>query len=200
MRRAGGRRGTCLMADVAECIGKLVATKAISQAVADEAMNMFQRSKEEYSKQIGPAGADAAAALQAAKALRDRAADKQLAIAHGVQAWRATERRVIEDPRGGLVQIGAMDSKDTMRGSPSIVSLLSIAPICTRPPRGSSITRRSVARQAWTPCAIASCLSAALSRSALAACNAAAASAPAGPICFEYSSFDRWNMFIASSA
>jgi hypothetical protein len=88
------------MANVAECIGKLVATRAISQAIGDEALAMFQRSKAEYSKQMGPAGADAAAALEAAKKLRERAADKQLAIAAGVRTWRDIERRVIDDPRG----------------------------------------------------------------------------------------------------
>jgi len=111
------------MANVAECLGKLVAARAISQAVGDEAMNMFQRSQEQYSKQMGPASSDAAAALQAAKELRERAADKQLAIAHGVKAWRATERRVIEDPRGGMLQINAMNSKDTLLGVPALNEL-----------------------------------------------------------------------------
>src|SRR6516162_4767282 len=108
------------MADVAACIGKLVATKAISQAIGDEALAMFQRSQEQYTKQMGPAGANAAAALQAAKELRERAANKQLAIAHGVASWRDIERRVIDDPRGGMVQINAMDSKDTSLGDPRL--------------------------------------------------------------------------------
>jgi hypothetical protein len=32
------------MADVSECIGKLVRSGAISRAIGDEALNMFQRS------------------------------------------------------------------------------------------------------------------------------------------------------------
>src|SRR6516225_2396324 len=123
MRCGAGRGSSGLMADVAACIGKLVATKAISQAIGDEALAMYQRSQEQYTRQMGPAGADAAAALQAAKQLRDKAADKQLAIAHGVKAWRATERRVIEDPRGGMLQINAMDSKDTLLGDPRLNDL-----------------------------------------------------------------------------
>ena len=111
------------MANVAECIGKLVAARAISQAVGDEALNMFQRSKEEYSKQLGPAGADAAAALEAAKKLRETAANKQLAIAAGVKTWRDIERRVIEDPRGGMLGVTALFSKDTLLGDNRLAAL-----------------------------------------------------------------------------
>jgi hypothetical protein len=111
------------MANVAECIGKLVAARAITQAIGDEALAMFRRSQAEYTTHIGPAGADAAAALEAAKKLRETAANKQLAIAHGVAAWRATERRVIDDPRGGMLQINAMNSKDTLLGDPRLNEL-----------------------------------------------------------------------------
>src|SRR6516165_4673592 len=104
------------MADVQECIGKLVASRAITQAIGDEALAMFQRSKAEYSKVMGPASSDAAAALEAAKKLRDTAAKKQLAIAAGVKTWRNGERRVLDDPRGGMLQLNAMLSKDTLPG------------------------------------------------------------------------------------
>jgi hypothetical protein len=76
------------MANVAECISKLVRSGAITRAIGDEALSMFLRSKAEYAKQMGPAGADAAAALEAAKKLREAAANKQLAIAAGVKTWR----------------------------------------------------------------------------------------------------------------
>src|SRR5215469_3688232 len=111
------------MADIAECIGKLVATRTITQAIGDEALNMFQRSREEYSKQMGPAGADAAAALEAAKKLRETAANKQLAIAASVKTWRNIERRVIEDPRGGMLAVTALSSKDTLLGDNRLAGL-----------------------------------------------------------------------------
>jgi len=44
------------MADVAECIDKLVTAKQISRKVADEALEFFQRSKAEYSTQLRSAG------------------------------------------------------------------------------------------------------------------------------------------------
>jgi hypothetical protein len=60
-RRAGGR-GT-VMADISDCITKLVAAGQITRAIGDEALEMFKRSKAEYPARLGPAGSDAAAAL-----------------------------------------------------------------------------------------------------------------------------------------
>jgi hypothetical protein len=68
---------------------------------------VFRRSKAEYSKAMGPASSDAAAALQAAKELRKTAARKQLSIAASVKTWRNIERRVIDDPRGGMLAVTA---------------------------------------------------------------------------------------------
>jgi hypothetical protein len=104
------------MADVQECIVKMVATGTISKAVADEALEMFRRSKAEYSRDLGPASADAAAALEAAKKLRDRAAERQISIAASVKTWGTMEQRIVADPRGGLVSLTAMSSKDTALG------------------------------------------------------------------------------------
>jgi hypothetical protein len=111
------------MADVGECIGKLVAAGQISKAIGDEAMDMFRRSKAEYSATLGPAGADAAAALQAAKAMREKSAALQIKIAAQVKTWRTIERRVIDDPRGGMASVTAMSSKDTLRGDNRLAKL-----------------------------------------------------------------------------
>src|ERR1017187_10745648 len=88
------------MADVSECIDKLVATGQIGRKVADEALEFFKRSKAEYSREMGPASADAAAALEAAKKLRDKAATNQIAIAADVKTFHVNEQRIKEDPRG----------------------------------------------------------------------------------------------------
>jgi hypothetical protein len=55
------------MADVADCIAKLSAAGRITGKVADEALEFYKRSKAEYSREMGPASADAAAALEATK-------------------------------------------------------------------------------------------------------------------------------------
>lgn len=104
------------MANVAECIEKLVATNSISRTIADEALAFFKRSKAEYAREMGPASADAAAALEAAKKLRARAAENQIAIAADVKTFRINEQRVVEDPRGRNAAVAGMLSKDTLRG------------------------------------------------------------------------------------
>src|SRR5882672_2050171 len=92
--RQSDSRGSRIMATVVECIEKLVATKAISRAIADEALETFKRSKAEYSYARGPASADAAAAQVAAKAMSDKAAEKQIAIAASIKTWQALEARI----------------------------------------------------------------------------------------------------------
>ncbi len=104
------------MADVVECINKLVATGQISRAIGDEAREFFKRSKAEYSRELGPASADAAAALEAAKKLRDKAAANQIAIAADVKTFHVNEQRIKEDPRGRNTALAGMLSKDTRRG------------------------------------------------------------------------------------
>ena len=104
------------MADVQECITKLVATGAISRAIGDEALDMFKSSRAEYSRKMGPASADAAAALQAAKMLRDKAASRQIAIASDVKALHVGSERVLEDPRGYKAAMAGILAKDTLRG------------------------------------------------------------------------------------
>src|SRR5258707_15320644 len=82
------------MANVTECIEKLVAAGQVSRAIADEALETFKRSKAEYSYARGPGRADAAAAQVVAKAMSDKAAEKQIAIAAGVKTWRDLETRI----------------------------------------------------------------------------------------------------------
>jgi hypothetical protein len=102
--------------DVTECIAKLVSTNTISKAIGDEAREMFRRSKAEYSAEMGPASADAAAALEAAKKLRDKAAANQIAIAADVKTFRMNEQRLKEDPRGTNAALLGILTKDTTKG------------------------------------------------------------------------------------
>ena len=51
----------------------------ITRKVADEALEFFNRSKAEYSREVGPASVDAAAALETAKRMRDTAVKNQIA-------------------------------------------------------------------------------------------------------------------------
>jgi hypothetical protein len=111
------------MADVAQCIEKLAAAGTITRAVADEAKEFFLRSKAEYSRELGPASADAAAALETAKRMRDRAAKSQIAIAADVKTFRVNERRLKDDPRGRNAALAGILSKDTRRGDNKLNAL-----------------------------------------------------------------------------
>lgn len=104
------------MASVVECIAKLEAAGTITKAIAGEAREFFQRSKAEWSRETGPASADAAAALETAKKLRDKAAENQIAIAADVKRWQTIEKRIVDDPRGRNAGLMGALTKDTLIG------------------------------------------------------------------------------------
>lgn len=104
------------MASVAECIERLAVTKVISRAVADEAKQFFDRSRAEWAREMSPASADAAAALETAKKMHDKAAENQIAIAADVSRWKTVEKRILDDPRGRNAALAGIISKDTLIG------------------------------------------------------------------------------------
>jgi len=116
------------MASVVDCILKLEAAGTISRAVAAEAREFFQRSKAEWSREMGPASADAAAALETAKKLRDKAAENQIAIAADVKRWQTIEKRIVEDPRGRNAALAGALTKDTLIGDNRLNALRKAEP------------------------------------------------------------------------
>lgn len=116
------------MASVQDCIEKLVANNQITRKMADEALGHFERSKAEYSRIRGPADADAAAALVAAKKMRDKAAENQIAIAADVKTFQLNERRVKEDPRGRNAAVAGMLAKDTLIGDNRLKDMMKADP------------------------------------------------------------------------
>jgi hypothetical protein len=103
------------MANVTECIEKLVVAGQITRKIADEALETFKRSKAEYSYARGPASADAAAAQVAAKQMSDKAAEKQIAIAASVKTWQALEAH-IEATKAGVNEAVLSTLTKTARG------------------------------------------------------------------------------------
>lgn len=116
------------MSDVSECILKLETTGQISKAIADEAREFFKRSKAEYSRDLGPASSDAAAALETAKKMRDKAAANQIVIANAVKTARQHELRIVDDPRGPNAAVEGMLAKDTIRGDNRLNALRKAQP------------------------------------------------------------------------
>jgi hypothetical protein len=103
------------MATVTECIEKLVASGQATRKIADEALEAFKRSKNEYSSIRGPASADAAAAQVVAKMMSDKAIKKQIAIAASVKTWRALETH-IEATKAGVNEAVMSTLTKTARG------------------------------------------------------------------------------------
>jgi len=116
------------MANVVECIEKLATSGQISRKIADEALDFFKRSKAEYATQMGPASADAAAALKTARWMHDTAANKQIQIATTVNRFQTLEKRILEDPRGRNAAAAGMVSKDTLIGDNRLKPLLTSDP------------------------------------------------------------------------
>jgi hypothetical protein len=104
------------MASVAECIAKLETTGVITRAVAAEAKQFFDRSRAEWAREMSPASADAAAALETAKKMHDKAVENQIAIAADVSRWKTVEKRILDDPRGRNAALAGIISKDTLIG------------------------------------------------------------------------------------
>lgn len=92
---------------VAECIAKLVATGKISKAVADEATALYERSKGEFQRNMGPADAEAAAGLAVARAMDSGAKKLKNDAAKQAIAFADFERTMIEHPDGPIA--GVMD-------------------------------------------------------------------------------------------
>lgn len=116
------------MANVVECIEKAVVAKQITRAVADEAVEFFNRSRAKWSRTTGPASADAAAAVETAKKMSDRAREKQIAIAASVSRWQTLETRLVEDPRGKNAAAAGMLAKDTISGDDRLKPLIKSDP------------------------------------------------------------------------
>lgn len=92
---------------VAECVLKLVNTGQITKALGDEAMGLYERAKGEYSQHMGPASAEAAAGLAAAKAMEAGAKRLKYDTAKQALGWANFERTALEHPDG--IVAGVMD-------------------------------------------------------------------------------------------
>lgn len=97
---------------IADCIGKLVKVGSISKEIGDEALGLYERSRGEYGRTMGPAQADAAAALATARSIEAGAKKLRNDVAKQSLAWTTVERRVLEHKQGpaaGLMSILTRD-------------------------------------------------------------------------------------------
>src|SRR5581483_12139279 len=84
LRRPATRRGRM---SIAECIAKLVSAGRISKEIAAEASALYERSKGEFAEHMGPAQAEAAAGLAAARAMEAGAKKLKTDAAKQALGW-----------------------------------------------------------------------------------------------------------------
>ena len=108
---------------VADCLARALAAGTINENTADSALQMHQRMQREFTAETGPASADAAAALAAAKALRASAAEKVRNATAQVTAFRAGEQRLAEHPMGRLAGLMGMITRDIWRDADAFRNL-----------------------------------------------------------------------------
>ncbi|QRG09267.1 hypothetical protein EZH22_14010 [Xanthobacter dioxanivorans] len=97
---------------VVDCIDKLVKTGQITRQIADEALGLYERSRGEFGRTMGPASAEAAAGLAAARALESSAKRLKNDTATQALAWANAERRVLSHPKGRVAGVMSMLTRD----------------------------------------------------------------------------------------
>lgn len=94
------------------CLSRLVRDGAISQQAADAAEAMHEGLQGRLNGEFGPTHADAAAALEAARAMMARATQKKLAAANAAIAIAKAEERMMAHPNGESAGLVAMLAPD----------------------------------------------------------------------------------------
>lgn len=92
---------------IQECILKLVQTGRISKELGDEAQALYERSKGEYQRDMGPASAEAAAGLAVARSIEAGAKRMKYDAAKQALGWANFEKVALEHPDGPVA--GVMD-------------------------------------------------------------------------------------------
>lgn len=92
---------------IAECVVKLVQTGQISKALGDEALALYERSKGEFQRDMGPASADAAAGLAVARSMQSAAKRMKYDAAKQALAFANFERTALAHPDG--IVAGVLD-------------------------------------------------------------------------------------------
>jgi hypothetical protein len=100
------------MAGAESCINKLVAAGRITRELGNEALALYRRSLGEYTEIMGPASAEAAAALSMARALEAGAAKMANDGAKQAAAWARFETRMLEHPEGRVAGMMSQLTRD----------------------------------------------------------------------------------------
>lgn len=100
---------------IVNCVARLLAEGKITQPSADEALSLYERSRGEFAARMGPADADAAAGLAAARAMQSGARRLKNDAGKQALAFANFERTALQHPDG--VVAGTLDQlAQSLRG------------------------------------------------------------------------------------
>lgn len=97
---------------IADCVAKLVRAGTISKDIGDEALGLYERSRGEFGRTMGPAQADAAAALATARSIEAGAKKLRNDVAKQALAWANAEKRILSHERGRAAGLMSMMTRD----------------------------------------------------------------------------------------
>lgn len=97
---------------VKECIEKLVKVGSITRQIADEALDLFERQKGEFTQTMGPASAEAAAAHATAKAMEQGAKQLKYEASKQALAYHRFETDMHAHPQGPVAGVMAKLTRD----------------------------------------------------------------------------------------
>ncbi len=111
---------------IANCLGRLVASKRISQKQADDALALHEGIQGRLYPAMPPASADAAGALEAARVMAEAARERQLQAAHQAITYREALDRMDLHPQGKTAGLHSILVRDNYEGAGKVGSALHV--------------------------------------------------------------------------
>lgn len=111
---------------IANCLGRLVASKRITQKQADDALALHDGIQDRLYPSMPPAAADAAGALEAARVMAQAAKERQLMAAHQAIAYREALDRMDLHPQGKTAGLHAILVRDNYDSAGKVGSALNV--------------------------------------------------------------------------
>jgi hypothetical protein len=111
---------------IGNCLGRLVSANRISQKQADDALALHEGIQDRLYPTMGPASAEAASALEAARTMAQAAREKQLAAAHQAIRYRESLDRMELHPNGKTAGLQGILTRDNYEAGAKTGNALNI--------------------------------------------------------------------------
>ncbi|MBB4066749.1 hypothetical protein [Gellertiella hungarica] len=111
---------------IANCLTKLVAAQRITQKQADDALALHEGLQQRLYPAMGPASADAASALEAARVMMEAAKERKYAAAKQAIAYAQALDRMEKHPSGKTAGLHSLLVRDNLEGGEAMGSAIHI--------------------------------------------------------------------------